>query len=309
MEADGLWLIAREMDRLVELRRVFAALETAQIPSLVYKGSALAFLDYPEPWRRDRHDTDILIRDCDIQLIKRIFEQLGYEKLLSSDEGVLSNQFAMLKGEHVFDVHWRLSNRPLFRDLFSFTELQARSREIASIQKGVQTLSTVDAFIVACLHPVMHHHGQEHDDWTEDLFWLLKKFEQNDFEQLGSEIRSKKISGIVRRGVERVQAKFKLEIPQEFLTALQAIDYSNEPTYKFALAATSDLRVAWLDFWAWPTWGKRVRYISRHFFPADEYMKARFSRPWMRGPARVQWLSRHFYRWGRGATRYFKASR
>src|SRR5216684_3076559 len=49
--------------RLDTDRSVIAAFAAAGLAPLIFKGAALAYLHYPEPWLRPRVDTDLLIRE------------------------------------------------------------------------------------------------------------------------------------------------------------------------------------------------------------------------------------------------------
>src|SRR5262249_2801724 len=57
---------ALEIVRVVELGRLLRAFDAAGIQAVVFKGAALAYSLYPEPWLRPREDTDVLIRFADL---------------------------------------------------------------------------------------------------------------------------------------------------------------------------------------------------------------------------------------------------
>lgn len=70
-----------------ELADSMAALLSAGIPALAYKGPALAAMAYPDPARRQApSDLDLLMPKADIVRAKSILEKRGYSSILSPEQ-------------------------------------------------------------------------------------------------------------------------------------------------------------------------------------------------------------------------------
>ena len=107
--------------RQIQISQALETLATQSVPSLLFKGSALAFLNYPTSGLRPRCDTDILVHPRDVDKASRALLDLGYlqENMISGD--LVSYQCAYSKTDslgiqHVFDLHWKVSNPQLFAD-------------------------------------------------------------------------------------------------------------------------------------------------------------------------------------------------
>ena len=78
-----------------ELEQVLSALATLDVPALLMKGAALAYLYYPDPCLRPRYDTDLLVRKDDMPAVTRVLQASGYRRsnLTSGDLVMPQRQF------------------------------------------------------------------------------------------------------------------------------------------------------------------------------------------------------------------------
>src|SRR5207247_8298772 len=118
-----------EAGRESELRGVLSGFAAAGVPALVIKGAALAYSRYPEPWLRHRNDNDVLVRGDGAKAAGCVLSMLGYQPGANALPGELANhQLPYVKTDrlgfrHVVDLHWKISNRPLFANVLTFDEL------------------------------------------------------------------------------------------------------------------------------------------------------------------------------------------
>src|SRR5437867_1504396 len=116
-----------ELVRRGELRRVIEGFDVTGIPALLFKGAALAYTHYPFPHLRPRCDTDLLVRPGDRLRASGLLASLGYHRVNAVDRDAVLTQWMFEKPGigrvvHTLDLHWHISNRPLFRDILSFDE-------------------------------------------------------------------------------------------------------------------------------------------------------------------------------------------
>src|SRR4051794_37795460 len=102
--------------RLADLRALLAAFDDAGIRVLIIKGTGLAYDIYTSPELRPRGDTDLLIRESDLDAVRTILHARGYTSPLSSGDTLAVRQQSFMRGGHVYDVHWDVTNSTVVRD-------------------------------------------------------------------------------------------------------------------------------------------------------------------------------------------------
>ena len=113
-----------------ELRRVLRRLDEQGIRPILMKGVALANTLYKSPAFRPRGDTDLLIRESDLQPTLDILRELGYEGADTNTDKLISYECLYRRKnpfgpDHKLDVHWKINNAQLFANTFTFEELFA----------------------------------------------------------------------------------------------------------------------------------------------------------------------------------------
>src|SRR5262249_51587245 len=153
-----------------EITRVLASLREAGVTALVLKGGALAYTHYPAPHLRPRGDTDLLVTREDRARAQEALDDLGYRRQNSVSRDAVHTQWMFRRHEgrlpHTIDLHWAISNRPLFARMLSFDELRRDARPIATLGADALAPAPVHALILACVHRVAHH------DDAPTLIWL-----------------------------------------------------------------------------------------------------------------------------------------
>ncbi len=158
---------AYDLFRTNQLHVVLSACREQGIVPLVLKGAAMAQTHYPSPELRARSDADIFIAMGDIRRIQAVMQAQGYAV---SGSIYKSHQFSCGRVTDsvlrmTFDVHWRISNSPLFARSITYEDAMAQS--IAIDADGNRGLSPVHALLLAC----MHRAGNEEHD-ADRLIWL-----------------------------------------------------------------------------------------------------------------------------------------
>src|SRR5436309_10416844 len=118
-----------------------------------------------------RVNTDIRIRREDRTAAGEVLESLGYASDKAVERDAIFTQSMFRRSgvgavRHMIDLHWQIANRPLFRALVSFEELDAGAVEIGALGPHVRTPNPIHSLLLACVHPVAHHRC----DWS--LIWL-----------------------------------------------------------------------------------------------------------------------------------------
>ncbi|MEI9997241.1 MAG: nucleotidyltransferase family protein [Rhizomicrobium sp.] len=167
-----------------EALRLQAAFDTAGIPALFVKGSALAVLAYGNLGIKHAWDIDLLVTPSDVRQACALLEGAGYTRIMPpasfaderfhawlefAREGIFHNA---ARHSHV-ELHWRLSdNRTQLADVTARSP--ANSVAISPRHPPLRTLCDEDLFAYLCLHGA--HHAWARMKWLADLAaWLSGK--------------------------------------------------------------------------------------------------------------------------------------
>ncbi len=263
-----------EIGREGEVRRVVGALTHAGVPCLLIKGAALGYSRYPEPWLRPRHDSDVLIRTQDAAAAGGILTDLGYEQPTALVGEFISQQRCFVKTDrlgvrHVFDVHWKISNRAVFADLLSFEELWARAIAVPALGDCARAPADVHALILACLHPAAHHSNMENLVWCYDIHLLASGLGPAEYDEFATIVRNKKVAAICASGLRRAADRFHTAVPPRTMAEL-AVRGEASAAYLGGSAWRGDVRLA--DFKALPSWRSKLQMIREVTLPSADYM-------------------------------------
>jgi hypothetical protein len=290
-----------EAARENELRRVLTALDRAGIGCLLVKGAALAYTCYKQPWLRPRVDNDLFIRDADVPLTRRVFQELSYETSNELTGEYVSQQIPWIRTDrlglqHVFDVHWKINNRPAFSDLLSFDELEASATDVPRIRARVP--STPYQLILACLHRVTHHRNSDNLLWYYDIHLLAGALNREEFAQLIDVARRKQIAAICAAGLNGARAVLHTAVPDGVMNQL---DVTGEPSAAYLRESPwrGDVRLS--DLRAVPGWRRKIQYIRAVAVPSADFMLKEY-----RCTSRALVPALHVHRLARGTWRLFR---
>jgi len=106
-------MVANELLKQRALTELFSTLSTSGLDRIIlFKGTALAYSVYPEPWLRPRSDVDCLIDHPQLDQFEDVLTTLGYQKQFAIEGKYLSYQTTFskaLSGQSTIhlDLHWR----------------------------------------------------------------------------------------------------------------------------------------------------------------------------------------------------------
>jgi hypothetical protein len=294
---------AAEPLRLEDLRALLAAFAERATRVLIIKGSALAYDVYDAPELRPRADTDLLIDRADIERVRALFADLGYEARLLSGDPHANRQQAFERAdrfgvEHVYDVHWDIANTPVVRGALGFEELLMRAMPLPRIGPTALAPSHVDALLLACIHRVAHHHDSDRLIWLYDLHLLRERMSRVEHEAFWRRAGERRVVAICERSIELADEWFSRAPHDRAADWLDAVP-DDEPSAAFldrnrtrAAVLAGDLKAL--------GWRARLERLRDLALPPADYMRASFP-----GASRyaLPWL--YLYRGARGVLRLF----
>jgi hypothetical protein len=277
------------------LRHLLEACGSAGIDALVFKGAALAYALYPEPYLRPRTDIDVLIRREALAATEAALAADGWTRDAEPDSELASAQRHYTK--HLgtgdprhrgnrrdrrdrrndverLDLHWRLVNPPALAGVASFDALRSRAVPLP-LGASVRTLSPGDALFAACLHLVAHHGGDGDEAtllWTFDIHLLSQRLEARDREVFAACATRQPALTACRAALELTASRFDSAAVSGLLNGLPPAHGSAHP----AGARTRPIRTLYLDLRALPSWRTRCTLLREHLFPSAAYLRARY---------------------------------
>jgi len=261
-----------------ELQQVLSSLHAIGVPALLMKGAALAYLYYPDPCFRPRYDTDLLVRKDDMPSVTRVMRKLGYSQSTRTSGDLVMPQSQFAKDDrrgtvHVYDVHWKVAIPVLFADVLSFDEVAPRAIDVPALGGHARALGRVDALLLACIHRVAHHHGDERLLWLYDIHLLADTMDEQPFQQFSELAGQKQIRAVCAQGLTLAHHWLHTRLPAEVMRAL-AQD-SADPTAVYLGARLRKVDVLSSDLKALRGWPARWQLLREHLFPPAEYMMER----------------------------------
>ncbi len=288
---------AFELFRTNQLQLVLAACKEQGVQPLVIKGAALAQTHYPSPELRARCDADIFIDMGDIGRIQVVMKSLGYTvsgSIYKSHQFSCSLQAAKSLSM-TFDVHWRVSNSPLFARSLSYQEALDQSIEIDA--DGIRGLSPDHALLLACMHRAgSAKHDPDRLIWLYDLHLLVSGMgpgEQSAFARLALDTG---VQDVCLEGIARSSKYFNTELSQEAMSLLSENSYS--------VAGTASLKNSYPglvldDLRYLKSWHDRVGLLRELLLPSSSELLMKYQKkslvwvPWLY----VRYLVGGIFRW------------
>jgi len=272
-------MVANEALKSNALIELFESFVTAGLNNtILFKGSALAYSVYPQPWLRPRSDSDLFINIDERAAYEKVFFELGYQKIVSIEGDYVSYQNTFgkkLSGQSYLniDLHWRINNRQILANSYSVTQLLSESRELIELSAAIKIPCAVDNLIVASLHRLGHHQDEERIVWLYDIHLLANSLSPSEWNSLVHRTGEKALSAITLDALEYCQRLFGTVIDAEILRSLQTNARQPEPSQFFLKRGLAEWRYFLHDIKALKSWRERSGLIIENLFPNPSYIR------------------------------------
>ena len=266
-----------DIARTRELVRVTAALEAAGCQPIVFKGAALAFTHYRQPWLRPRLDVDVLVAEGSQERASRTLHGLGYERPPFVSGELVMYQEPLVRAEtggleHVVDLHWRVANPQLVSRVLSHAEMVSRANVIDLTGGRLRVACPADALVLACVHRAAHHQDAQDLLWLFDIHLLAARLSDAEWHAVVSAARAGRVSALCTRGLTLAAGRFGTAVPAFACAALGGAPATEpsgvflEPNLTPAGRLLSDLRALGV--------GAGARLLFEILAPPRAYMRA-----------------------------------
>ena len=262
-----------ELLRGAETRRVIEALAAAGVRPLLIKGTPLAYSVYPTPASRPREDTDLLIAAADVDRARDALMSIGFTPAISCDR--LFSQFDAQKVDrfgvrHAFDVHWRISTQPVFAGALTYDGMVARAVGLPALGVPAIAPSGVDALLLACIHPVMHHQNATRLLWLYDILLLVSRLSPAEARQFAERARTGRVAAVCAHQVRLVSDVFRAPMPGLVDDLMSGA--GDEPSARYLASKRRWHHEVIASVRGLPRVGDRLRLVRDVLLPSPAYM-------------------------------------
>jgi hypothetical protein len=304
LRSEAIIAAAQEGRRAHDVRKVLDALAAHGADALLMKGTALAYALYDVPELRPRGDTDLLVPREHLEAVRAAMQSLDFEERPSSGDEHGLRQVVFERYGHVYDVHWSVTNMPLFDAALPFADLAARAVAVPALGPHARALAPVDALLLACIHRVAHHHDSDRLIWLVDIALLRERMSREEHRLFWRMASDAKVVAICERSIEATDQWLSRASHDRAADHLSADELEREePSRVFLDRDITHGGVMVANFRAL-SWRARMHRLWQLAFPPRDFVRQTFG---ARSKAPLPLL--YVYRGARGVARLFRKAR
>lgn len=279
-------MAANELLKTRALAELFAAFESAGLDRIIlFKGSALAYSCYPQPWLRPRSDSDCLIDKSQLDQFTKVFDQLGYQKLFAIDAEHIHYQATFgkaLAGQSTIniDLHWHISNRKILARAFDVENLLLQAHPLPAVAPQIKIPCPVDSILIAAVHRLGHHPNEERLVWLYDIHLLSQSLSASEWQSLVEKAVSKQLAALSLDALRLCQQLFATPVAQQVINQLQLAAATSEPSQLFLDRNLSEWHYFWRDLAGLDGFNKKIQAVWESLFPSADYVRRQMNSRW-----------------------------
>jgi hypothetical protein len=155
--------------------------------------------------------------------------------------------------------------------LLTYGAMLQRAVAVAALGESALAPCRVDALLLSCVHPVMHHRNDERLLWTLDTHLLaagLTPAERDEFEAL---VRMKKVVTVCCRGLQQARALFATPAAADLIARLDG-EAGLEPSAEYLASERRWHHETLASVRALPRLGDRAKLLREVLLPSPGYM-------------------------------------
>lgn len=222
--------IARQCLKLAsEALTLQAVFDSAAIPAMFLKGTALGLLAYNNIGIKQAWDIDLLVLPEDVGRVCKILAAAGYKRIMPPESFTDGRFFSWTDFAHeciflkettgaYLELHWRLSANPAA--LSHITATSTSQLVVVSPGHALRTIADEGLFAFLCMHGALH--GWSRLKWLADLAAWLSQRPAGTIDLL---YRKAKMDGVGRAAAQALllcEQLFAMPLPPDFALELRS---------------------------------------------------------------------------------------
>lgn len=278
------------------------------VRSLVMKGTALAYSIYDDPSVRRRGDSDLLIRQSQIEVARGQLQARGFiprtklHGLFFQETWLHDTGIGFV---HAVDLHWQVNDSPAFQRALPVEEFFASARALPRFSPSAAMPGPAHTFLQGAINQASHSargYYVEGDRvaeagrliWACDNHLLSRAFVQTDWEELVQISLARGLAPLCLEALELAQSGFATPMPATVMESLRAAPGNSGLANQ--LRQTNRYRTFSADLAAIETLRAKWSFIVGHALPVPVHLRKKY-------PGQAHWPLGilHLRRWAEGA--------
>ena len=280
-------IVAVELAHQLVVIELIDRLGETGIDCLVFKGTALAYSHYEQPWHRSRVDTDLWIRERDVDATFSALRDAGFQQQVSMPGRIACGECAFERTDrfgagHSIDLHWRFNNNWMLAGAVGFEELWSNRVPLRALGFHAWTCTNPFALLIACVHRGAHldEVAYEIGDfcrlssdgtlWLYDIHMLSEALSDSEWVSWSIIVINRGFAEFAISGLERSCLLFGTKVPEWVLNDLRkAPDQFSINSLESRVSGERQSFCALHGF-------RKLDFIKQQLFPDAAYMRAMY---------------------------------
>lgn len=278
-----------ELEHRQVIRLLLKELSAAGVPSVLLKGTALAYTVYASSAHRPRGDTDLLLPKSQREVVRRVLARIGFSATSDRQaERSMQEEWAFVSTSgtaHCVDLHWNLIWTWALSDLFDTARLLESSRPVPELGPHARCLPPHLALLHACVHRASHfnrayfvgaetQYGGDRLIWFQDMHLLAATMTDEDWQGFCTEATATQTQPLCLDAMMRCMDLLGTPVPLAVQAHLaKPPENSAAVDYFVRRSMLGRLRA---ELASLPADASRIAFLRELLFPSPASMRAAF---------------------------------
>ncbi len=280
----GLW---EEIHRHT-IADLIGRLARESVPTLIMKGTALAYLYHDDPATRRRGDTDLLIHREDLDRTRAVLEAVGAYRR-SDPHGLFFQETWLIErgaqSLHSVDLHWQPADRPVLQKILRSQEFWAGSTPVPRLSPDARAPDPMLMLVHGAINQLWHTargffanetsvKGGRRLIWSFDYARLTAGFDEQQWDRLIAFCRDRDISVLMHEALDGAQRDLSFNLPDGVLDRLAQ---DRRPSRAYLYVTTPDhLRDMWTDIQTSEKLSQKVHILRSLILPPRSHLERKY---------------------------------
>lgn len=260
------------------------------VPSLLMKGSALAYSLYAQPWTRRRGDSDLLVAEAQLGATRAVLAEQGFTRRddphgLFFQETWLGNTGIGLV--HAVDLHWQPSDSPALQTVLRADKFFASRQPLARLSASAAMPGLVLTFLQGALNQAWHGAkgyfvGDERLAaggrliWAWDNHLLAGALSENQWAELAEMAIARDVAPLCLAALQLARDTLRTSVPEDILQRLR--DAPSETNLVIHLNNTNRITAFFTDLGSIRSPSAKYRFVLGHALPDAVHLRRKYPR-------------------------------
>lgn len=221
-------------------------LAAAGIETMVMKGTALAYLQYPDPAVRRRGDTDLLIHPRDLAATRQHLGRAGFRRR-DDPHGLYFQETWLIdcgaEIVHSIDLHWAPADRPVLQRVLQSVHFWQNRQPVPRLSPHAWAPEPIVLLLHGAVNQAWHvARGFNVDDdnvvggrrliWSLDYALLTRDFTTGQWEDIAAFCEAHDAAAILITALRGVHEDLGFALPDDIMARLERAA-AGSPTYHY----------------------------------------------------------------------------